>query len=313
MKTNKLKFLGLFAFIAILSTSCSDDDDNGSNNSGSIAEIASSNANLSTLVDALERTNLVGTLDASGTYTVFAPTNAAFATFLASTPYSSVDEVPVDVLTQILLNHVIATEYDATTLPDDGYIKTLGKGSASSTNTLSMYVKKTGAVVTLNGVSDVASANIDADNGIIHVVDAVIGLPTVVDHAAANAGFSTLVGLLDGAGLVPTLNGTAGSPFTVFAPNNEAFVTFESQNPGTLASLTPAQVSSVLTYHVVGGANVLSTGIPASAVTLETGVLQFSGTTITDEASRQTGIIAVDVQASNGVIHVLNNVLLPQL
>lgn len=313
MKMNKLKFLGLFAFIAILSTSCSDDDDNGNNNPGSIADIASSNANLSILVDALERTNLVNTLDASGTYTVFAPTNAAFTTFLEATPYSSVDEVPVDVLTQILLNHVIATEYDATSLPADGYIKTLGKGSASTTNTLSMYVKKTGPVVTLNGISDVTSANIDADNGIIHVVDAVIGLPTVVDHAVANTSFSTLTGLLSGANLVTTLNGTAGSPFTVFAPNNAAFTTFESQNPGTLGSLTPEQVTSVLLYHVVGGANVLSTGIPASATSLETGILQFSGTTITDEAARQTTIIATDVQASNGVIHVVNNVLLPAL
>jgi uncharacterized surface protein with fasciclin (FAS1) repeats len=313
MKMNKLKFLGLFAFIAILSTSCSDDDDNGNNNPSSISEIAAANANLSILVDALERTNLVSTLDASGSYTVFAPTNAAFTTFLEATPYSSVDEVPVDVLTQILLNHVIATEYDATSLPADGYIKTLGKGSASTTNTLSMYVKKTGGIVTLNGISDVASANIEADNGIIHVVDAVIGLPTVVDHAVANTSFSTLTGLLSSANLVTTLDGTAGSPFTVFAPNDAAFTTFENENPGTLGSLTPAQVSSVLLYHVVGGANVLSTGIPASATSLETGILQFSGTTITDEANRQTNIIATDVQASNGVIHVVNNVLLPQL
>ncbi|MFN3969734.1 fasciclin domain-containing protein, partial [Flavobacterium sp.] len=199
-----------------------------------------------------------------------------------------------------------------------GYVKTLAKGSASTTNTLSMYIE-VGSTVKLNGGATnggatVVTADIEASNGVIHVVDNVIGLPTVVNHAIANPNFTTLVGLVSGAGLVPTLSGTAGSPFTVFAPTNAAFTTFESQNPGVLASLTSAQVTSVLTYHVVGGANVLSTGIPTTPITtLETGTFSISGTTITDEANRQTGIVAVDVQGSNGVIHVINNVLLPSL
>jgi uncharacterized surface protein with fasciclin (FAS1) repeats len=160
----------------------------------------------------------------------------------------------------------------------------------------------------------VVTADIEASNGVIHVVDNVIGLPTVVNHAIANPNFTTLVGLVSGAGLVPTLSGTAGSPFTVFAPTNTAFTTFETQNPGVLASLNSTQVSSVLTYHVVGGANVLSTEIPTTPITtLESGTFTISGTTITDEANRQTGIVAVDIQGSNGVIHVINNILLPNL
>lgn len=179
-----------------------------------------------------------------------------------------------------------------------------------------MYIN-TSSGVRLNGVSSVVIADIGASNGVVHVVDAVIGLPTIVTHALANPNFSTLVGALTSAGqpdFVGILSGNTNSPFTVFAPSNTAFQTFESQNPGVIGSLTSAQLTSVLTYHVVAGANVLSNAIPSGPITtLETGTFTVNGTTITDEAGRQTGIVAVDVQAANGVIHVLNNVILPNL
>uniref|UniRef100_UPI0040482BA2 fasciclin domain-containing protein n=1 Tax=Flavobacterium sp. TaxID=239 RepID=UPI0040482BA2 len=110
------------------------------------------------------------------------------------------------------------------------------------------------------------------------------------------------------------LSGTTNSPFTVFAPSNDSFTAFETQNPGVLGSLTAAQLTSVLSYHVVAGANVLSNAIPSGPITtFETGTFTITGTTITDEAMRQTNIVAVDVQAANGVIHVINNVILPEL
>ena len=203
---------------------------------------------------------------------------------------ASLDAVPTAALKEILLNHVVSGTNLSTGL-STGYVKTLGKGSASMTNTLSMYIN-TASGVSLNGVSNVTQADIIASNGVIHKVSAVIGLPTVVTHAAANNNFTTLVGLLDGQGLVSTLNGTASSPFTVFAPSNSSFATFEMQNPGTLASLTSAQVTSVLTYHVVAGANVLSTGIPTTPITtLESGTFTVAGTVITDEANRNTNIV----------------------
>lgn len=306
----KLSLFGFIAIFAILFVSCSDDDTTKDN---SIAGIASRTEDLSLLVKALDKAGLVETLK-TGNFTVFAPTNDAF--IAAGYTEATIDALPssgIPALREILLNHVVSGKTLSTALSNNMYVKTLGKGAASTTNTLSMHIGVVGTTVTLNGGAQVVTADIEASNGVVHVVDEVIGLPTVVTHAVANSNFSTLVELLSGAGLVPTLNGTASSPFTVFAPNNAAFTTFESQNPGTLVSLTSGQVTSVLTYHVVGGANVLSTGIPASATTLESGILQFSGTTITDEAERQTGIIAVDIQASNGVIHVVNNVLLPEL
>ena len=308
----KLIKLTLLVVTTSLMFSCSDDDDALVVENNSIAAIASRASDLSILVSALERADLVTTLDGTGPYTVFAPTNAAFTSFLNANGFANLEAVPVAALKEILLNHVVSGTNLSTSLTTT-YIKTLAKGTASSTNTLSMFVN-TASGVRLNGVSSVVTADIVATNGVIHIVDAVIGLPTVVTHAAANPNFTTLVGLLSGQGLVPTLAGTTSSPFTVFAPSNAAFTTFETQNPGTLASLTSAQVTSVLTYHVVAGANVLSTGIPTTPITtLETGTFTIAGTVITDEANRQTNIVAVDVQASNGVIHVIDNVLLPTL
>ena len=305
----KLIKLTLLVATSTVMFSCSDDD-NVAPESNTIAAIASRNPNFTTLVAALDRAGLVQTLDQNGPFTVFAPTNAAFNDFLADNGFTSLNDIPVDVLREVLLNHVVNGTNLSTSL-STGYVKTLGKGSASDSNTLSMFIN-TASGVRLNGVASVTTTDIVASNGVIHVVDAVIGLPTVVTHAAANPGFSTLVSLLTQQNLVSTLDGTASSPFTVFAPNNDAFTTFETQNPGVLAGLTSAQVTAVLTYHVVAGANVLSTGIPATPITtFETGTFTIAGTTITDESDRQTGIIATDVQASNGVIHVVNNVLLP--
>ena len=303
----KLIKLTLLVVSSTLMFSCSDDDSSQQNKS--ITDIASGNPNFSILVDALTRANLAETLDQEGSYTVFAPTNDAFMDFLDANGFESLDDVPVATLTQVLLNHVVSGTNLSTGLTT-GYVKTLAKGSASSTNTLSMFIN-TDSGVRLNGVSSVTTADIIADNGVIQVVDAVIGLPTIVTHATANPNFSTLATLLTEQELVGTLNGTVSSPFTVFAPLNSAFDTATLNLYGGLNS---TQKTAVLTYHVVPGANVLSNAIPSGPITtFETGTFTISGTVITDEQSRATNIVATDVQASNGVIHAVNQVLLPNL
>ena len=313
-KINLLKSV-LFAFLAFSTLSCSDDDETGVPQSNTIAAIAQRTPDLSILVQALVKADLVTVLDGTDDFTVLAPTNAAFTAFLTANNIPNLDAVPVPALRELLLNHVVLGKFVAGQLPSVGYIKTLGKGGASSTNTLSMYVNKSNGV-RLNGVSSVVTADIAASNGIIHIVDAVIGLPTVVTFATADATFSTLAGALTAQGLVPTLNGTAGSPFTVFAPNNDAFAALDAEIPGVVASLTSAQLTSVLTYHVVAGANVLAASLTdgMEITTFESGKLTVDltgGAKLIDEAGRTTTIIATDVQASNGVIHVLNNVLIP--
>jgi len=305
----KLIKLTLLVVSSTLMFSCSEDD--SLNQDRTLSEFFSRNPEFTNLYAALEKAELVETLNQGGTFTVFAPNNAAFAEFLTANGFADLEAVPTPLLKEVLLNHVLNARVPSSDV-STGYVKTLGKGSASATNTLSMFINVTDNGVRINGVANVTAFDINCNNGVVHVVDDVIGLPTVVTHAVANPNFSTLVSLLSQQNLVSTLSSSAApAPFTVFAPLNSAFDTATLNLYGTLSS---SQRTAVLTYHVVGGANVLSNAIPSGPITtLETGTFSISGTTITDEASRQTSIVATDVQAANGVIHAVNQVLLPNL
>lgn len=316
----KIKNLTLFLSFLVLFSSCNNDDNTTTPADNSITGLASKTSDLSILVQALKRAELAATLQASGTYTVFAPTNAAFTAFLASTPYATINDVPKETLTQILLNHVIATKLSASDLTT-GYIKTLAKGTASTTNTLSMFVN-TSAGVKLNGVATVSTPNIMATNGVIHIVDKVIGLPTIVTHATANPNFTSLVGALTSSGqpdFVSVLSGTG--PFTVFAPTNSAFTALNTElAPGGIAGVSAANLTKVLQYHVISPANVLAASLTEGQIITpiltpaQTFSIQLSGgAKIKDANDRISTIIATDVQCSNGVIHAIDKVLLPVL
>lgn len=312
---SKLKMA--LACIAFLSFGVSCDNDNNSNPvDNTITGLASGNSNLKILVQALTRAELATTLQGTGSFTVFAPTDAAFTKFLSDNKFASVNDVPKDVLTQILLNHVVSGTAKSTDLKT-GYIKTLAKSATSGNNTMSMYVDLTSGVK-LNGGAKVTTADVIASNGVIHVVDAVIGLPTIVTHATANPNFTSLVGALTGAGqpnFVSILSGTG--PFTVFAPTNSAFTALNTElAPGGIAGVSAANLTKVLQYHVVNG-NILAASLTEGQVvnTLQTPqtfrVTLAGGAKITDARSRVSNIVATDVQCSNGVIHVLDKVLLP--
>lgn len=305
--------IALFTFIV----SCNNDDEPQAVNN-SIAGIASANPDFSTLVTALSRTGLTATLNGSGTFTVFAPTNAAFNTFFGTLGSNvTVNNVDVNVLRNILLNHVIGSEIMSADIPASVYVSTLSPiNSTTNAPTISMFVQKSGAVVTLNGGIEnggavVTSADIDASNGVIHVVNRVIGIPTVKDHAVANPNLSTLTSLLVAQNLAATLDGTERSPFTVFAPINSAFdqATLDYYEGLNFSGLK----SQVLLYHVVGGANVRSNAIPTGDIeTLQGGTFSISGTSINDAGSNiNKNIISVDIQCSNGVVHTIDKVLLP--
>ena len=328
-KLNFLTRLTALCLAIVFTYSCSSDDDNTQTyQPETIAEIAVASPSLSILVQALTRADLVNTLNGAGNFTVFAPTNTAFEAFLAANDFASVNDVPVDLLTQILLNHVIDGEFASTDLSTT-YINTLATQAETGYN-LSMFVDTTDGV-TLNGVSNVNLnlANIDATNGIIHVVDAVIGLPTVVTFATADPNFSTLVTALTE--LTPNTdfvsilsrteegNGDSIDPFfTVFAPLNSAFDNITIPSDETT-------LTTILLHHVVSGANAQSGDLTPNGNTTVTTlqgddlVITLPGTSgniadVTDGAGNSDiGIVAVDVQASNGVIHALNKVALPNL
>ncbi len=271
-----------------------------------IADIAMAGSEFSILVEALMKADLVGAVsDREAELTVFAPTNDAFTALLSDLGASSLDDIPVETLTNILLYHVIGSKAMSTDLAS-GYFPTL---STFSDNNISMYIE-VGDGVTINGGTMVTAADIEADNGVIHVVDKVILPPSVVDIAIANENFSTLVSAVVKAGLVDALS--AEGPFTVFAPTNAAFdALFADLGVSGIADLTAEQLTPILMYHVVSG-NVLSTALTDGEVpTLK------EGSNITVDLSsgvmiNESKVIAADVQGANGVVHVIDKVLIPE-
>ncbi|TCK68780.1 putative surface protein with fasciclin (FAS1) repeats [Winogradskyella wandonensis] len=332
-----LKLLPVFIMVLGL-TACSDDDDN--NGPGvqttTVVDVAVANG-FDALAAALVRADLVTTLEGPGPFTVFAPTDDAFQDLLDTDPtWNSVNDIPLDLLTNVLLNHVIIGDNIASSELinlGSGYATT-GATGPSNTN-LSLYFNVDGGTVELNGGfdtsagADVTTADVEATNGVVHVINKVLLPPTVVDMAIANDDFSSLVASLleaDGSTADPmyvaTLSGTG--PFTVFAPNNAAFQALLDSNMmwNSPADIDDALLNAVLAHHVVVGNNVQSGDLTPNGTTSPTTLqgqtidITLPGTNgniadVVDGAGNDAGIIAVDVQTSNGVIHVVNAVLLP--
>jgi uncharacterized surface protein with fasciclin (FAS1) repeats len=318
----KLFFTSALLITALFFNSCSSDDDNN-NSSNTIVDFVSSNSDYSSLGAALEVANLTDVLNGTTNYTVFAPNNAAFAAFLTDNGFASLDAVPVDVLTQVLLNHVITGTALSTDLSTNYYKTNATFGTTS--NNLNMYINTADGVL-INGSTSVTSADITVDNGVIHAVNSVIGLPTIVTFATADSTFDTLVAALtreDEFTFVDLLSeandGTTSAPFTVFAPTNDAFSGLLSEGLGfdTLAGIPTATLEATLNTHVVDSANVLAIDL-TDGMTVNTLGDDFTINTVplatfTDQRDRTGNIVITDVQAANGVIHVVDKVILPNL
>ncbi len=321
MKT-LLKNYALIAFLSIGMTACSSDDQGDvMETSNSIADFIESNPDYSSLNAALIAADLKTTLAGSSEFTVFAPNNAAFNAFLSTNGFVNLSAVPKEVLTQVLLNHVLEGVIMSSELTT-GYIESMSSAGPGGAN-LSMYINTKGGV-TINGGARVTTVNIEVDNGVIHAVDAVIGLPDITTFATADPSFETLVAALtreedfDFVNILMTQDSPA--PFTVFAPTNAAFQSLLSDDleMGSLNDIPAGVLAAALSYHVVTGANVRSSDISNGMIvsTFEGGSFTINtsgGTSITDENARVANIVAIDVQATNGVIHVLDKVLLPEM
>lgn len=315
-----LKILAVMSAATFIAACGSDDDDNPRPAAPvSIAETAQS-AGLTALLAAATKAGLAPTLsDDSQNLTVFAPTDAAFTSMATSLGFADagamVDALSASDLAKILQYHVLAGRKTAADLVAagsgqptlysfDGSATTLAVNSSSG-------VKLTDAVLT---EATVTTADVAATNGVVHVIDKVLvppGVLNVVQMAQLNPAFSTLVGAVVSADLAATLSGTG--PFTVFAPTNAAFASIAS----TVAGLSPTQLSTVLTYHVLAD-EVLSTEIPfgvAVATVSGQNITINAGTppTITDTTPTAANIAATDIRGSNGVIHVIDKVLIPSL
>jgi transforming growth factor-beta-induced protein len=307
LKTMKAKFNlipVLLIFSVLFFASCNDDDEMDEAGEKNIVEVAAEAGQFNILIQAAQKAGLAEYLSTTDGITVFAPTDAAFEALLTDLGATSLDEIPVADLTNILLYHVIGSKAMSSVL-QTGYLPTLSK---LGDNSISMYINLANGVA-INKNTKVTTADVLAKNGVIHVVDKVILPPSVVNIALDNDNFSILVQAVVKAGLVDALSGAG--PFTVFAPTNDAFNTLFAQlGISGINDLSAEQLIPILTYHVVSG-NVLSKSLSNGNVgTLNEGknltVNINSGVKI-----NSSEVIAADIQGSNGVVHVINKVLIP--
>lgn len=293
----------------LLLTGCEKDDEKEMEMPKNIVEVAVSNPQFSTLVKALQKANLVSTLQGAGPFTVFAPTNDAFNQLFTQLGVSGVDALTAEQLTPILLYHVLSGKVESNQL-QNGYVSTLSPGAGGSGVSLNVDA----GALKLNSNVNIVSANVSATNGVIHVIDKVLLPPSVVDLALANSNFSTLVSALGKANLVNVLKGSG--PFTVFAPTNDAFSQlFNDLKVSGINDLSADVLTPILLYHVLGQ-SVKSSGLVSGYVsTLSTGPgrsnisLKVDATTV--KLNGDVSIIATDVVGTNGIIHVIDKVLLP--
>jgi transforming growth factor-beta-induced protein len=288
---------------SIALSSCDDDDDNGP--SQNVVELAQGNDNLSTLEAALVKfPDLVTTLSGSGEVTVFAPTNTAFENLLDAIGQSSLDNIPDDVLRDILEYHVVS----GATLSNQ-----LSNGDVTTVGGEEITVSTSGGV-TLNGSASVITADVLGTNGVVHIIDEVLVPPTIrpivgtiVAPAYFNKNFTTLIAAVKAASPAILTTLLSSENKTLFAPTNDAF---------TAAGITTlpdqATLDAVLSYHVINS-EVTSSQITTGASNAETlnGTIYLSkgGTGVFINGSSK--VTTADIDASNGVVHVIDRTLMP--
>lgn len=294
----------------------------GDSNEGTVVEVAVKDGRFTTLASALIDTGLDETLSGPGPFTVFAPTDDAFDLL----PEGLVDGLDPSVLTAVLAYHVVADELTAAEIIAAATAAAGPSPGSAETAEPEFNVQVIDGTVVLDGRVQVTTTDIFADNGVIHVIDAVL-IPgdfpgTVVQALAASPRFSTLAGAVVGEGLAtPLSTDNGGDGFTVFAPSNDAF----DRLPGDLVASLAADelLDDVLTYHVVGEAIDAAGAIAADGVSVptlatdaENGDVAFTVAVDVDADGAlfldgRTQVVSTDIVASNGIIHVIDSVLVP--
>jgi len=304
-----------FVGISLLMSSCTKDDDKNDNtpvSQNTITDIVSNNTDFSLLKSAVVKANLATTLSGTGPFTVFAPNDNAFsASGISST---TIESLSVTDLEKILLYHTLGMTVVANDVPNgpNAAVATVGGDS--------LFVTKNGNGVFVNGWK-VNQADIMATNGVIHGIERVLMPPTsnLVQLAQGNNDLSYLVAAVlrasQGSVNVADLLSNGGT-FTVFAPTNQAFIDAGFATIADIQNADPAVLTSILTYHVLGGrafSSDLSNGqmlttLNGASIEVNIG----SSATLTGIGNTApVNIIGVNVMATNGVVHIIDKVLLP--
>lgn len=310
MWTTWLKRLGITLSFGLLTACGGGSDDHEPN----VVEVAQSNPNFSILAEAVVAADLAGTLSGPGPFTVFAPTDAAFGSLLTELGVTKAQLLADKALLRsVLLYHVLPAKVDKASVQ-------LGKAATPLEGGIFKIDSVSANLIITDGrnrTSRATTTDVMASNGIVHAIDKVL-LPankTIVETAQSLPDFSILVEAVVAADLTATLNGTG--PFTVFAPTNAAFAKLLTELGITKAQLLAdkALLTKVLTYHVVAG-RVLKVEVPVGTpiTTVQGGTFTVdSSLAITDRNGRKSTLIATDTLARNGVIHVIDTVILPTL
>ena len=340
----------LLLTVATMLFSCSEDDKKEVERLDSVWVTVNTNADYTILAAALKKTGLDLTLSNAGSYTVFAPNNAAFEA--SSLPEKTVvainalvmpaDAIKIADLRVLLLNHVIGVGTRADDLLTAKYFKTFAFFRANApvapalpspiitsnaTAQMSMFINKVGVDVIINGNAKVTKADIDVSNGIVHMVDKVIALPTIFELLSSNPDFAPLMLVVNSAdqAAVKTILTTATNltSRTLIVPNAAAFTTATTGAGAFLVGMTPANVTKVLQYHLLGGNRVrgfflndfaVFTALPGVNFRTFTNAPAFR---IEDLAiaprNRVSRFVFNDIQGVNGCLHVVDKVLEPTL
>jgi len=294
-------------FVAMTITACDDAVVITPEEPVTIAATAAITGDLSTLVSALQAADLVTTLEGDGPFTVFAPLNSAFAGLDPAVLDGLLEAGNVDLLTRILTFHVVAGAGVLSTELSDGQTFTTVEGGT-------LTVGLGGGGVTIND-ANVITADIEASNGVIHIIDAVLvpGDNNAYETAVLTDGTTTLASAVLAAELDDDLSGTG--PFTIFAPDNAAFAALPEYTLNALLQAGNIDIlQKVLGLHVIAGQTILAADLADGAMvtTLQGGDLTVDLSDPTDPKVNGVSITATDITVENGVIHLVDEVILPQ-
>ncbi len=272
-----------------------------------IAATAAASSDLSTLAAALEAAGLVSTLEGEGPFTVFAPVNAAFD---ADVVEELLEDGNIDLLSRVLTFHVVSGAAVFSGDLSDGQTVTTVEGGE-------LTIDISGGSVMVNGAA-VTTADIEASNGVVHLIDQVL-VPSdtdIYETAVLTPGTTTLASALLTAGLDGALQGDG--PFTVFAPTNAAFDALDPFVMDKLDEMADAGdidlLSKILTFHVIAGAQVLAGDLTDGQMveTLQGQELTIDLSDASDPKVNGVSITTTDIQVENGVIHLVDEVILPE-
>lgn len=284
----------------------------------SILEVAQKNDDLELFVKAVKKLN-ISRLERNESVSVFAPTDAAMQSFLDSKGYATVDAVPVQELHDLIMNHMILGDYSPSTLPS-GYINSLAEVKVGNgTLPVSLFIERREREIYINGTL-IGKNAAWGDKGVLYTADKILELPDVRTHILSNPTFASFAQLLQRKDLdkdyMEVFRRTPNATF--FIPSNGAFASFLiEQRAGSLDKVPAETISAILRYHLSAQTNLafndLVNGQILTTLQGKTISIEKNGTnaSVVDIKGRRCPITQTDVRGTNGVIHIVNRIALP--